>query len=92
MAPPDGNDEKVEAPLPGQGTDEGTVLQQAHDAFTRGDYRAVRELTDQLQKAPEEVAIAATALRRRVGVDPMQVAVLTACAVGFLLVVWKYVL
>jgi len=82
----------VPADLPGQGTEHGAVLQQAHDAFTRGDYRSVLELTGKLEGAPDEVVIAGEALRRRVGVDPMQVAVLGACLLFFLFIVWKYVL
>lgn len=78
--------------LPGQGTEHGEILQRAHDAFTRGDYRSVQELVEQLKGAPEEVMIAGDALRRRVRIDPAQITVLAACLVFFLIIVWKYVL
>ena len=77
--------------LPGHGTDDGALLQKAHDAFVRGDYREVRVLTAKLDKAPEEVANAAAELRRKVSVDPAQLAVFALCLLFFFFIVWKYV-
>ncbi|MFT5353664.1 MAG: hypothetical protein ACI9KE_000864 [Polyangiales bacterium] len=78
--------------LPGTGTEHGAILQQAHDAFVAGNYSQVRELTTKLEKAPDEIALAAGQLRRRVDADPAQIAVLVSCFVFFLFIVWKYVL
>ena len=78
--------------LPGAGTEYGVTLQQAHDAFIAGNYAQVRELTAKLDKAPDEIALAAVQLRRRVQADPAQVAVLVSCVLFFFFIVWKYVL
>jgi len=78
--------------LPGGDTEHGAALQRAHNAFMAGDYAVVRELTKSLEKAPDDVALAAAHLRRRVSVDPAQIAVLGACVLFFFFIVWKYVL
>ena len=78
--------------LPGSGTEHGELLQQAHDAFVQGDYASVRSLTEKLEGAEDDVAMAAEQLRRRVSSDPAQWGVLAACVLFFLFIAWKYVL
>ncbi|HJL05525.1 MAG TPA: hypothetical protein RMH85_28805 [Polyangiaceae bacterium LLY-WYZ-15_(1-7)] len=80
-------------PTPGRGTPAGEALEQAHAAFTAGDYRRVRALTEPLLDHDDaDVAHAAVALRRRTQVDPAQVVVLALCLGFFAWVVWKWVL
>jgi hypothetical protein len=78
--------------LPGEGTPEGEKLRQAHGAFEVGDYRRVRQLCDELQGGPEQVARAAAELRKRTEVDPVQLGVLAGCLAIFLIIVYVYVL
>lgn len=79
--------------LPGAGSPEGQILQDAHEAFERGDYVSVRELTTKLETTSDkDVANAALALRNRTSVDPAQIAILAACVLFFMFIVWKYVL
>jgi len=78
--------------LPGEGTPEGEKLRAAHAAFDAGDYASVRTLTGELVDVSDrEVAQSAHDLRRRVSVDPVQVAVLLACFLFFAWISWKYV-
>ena len=80
------------APLPGAGTAEGGQLRLAHDAFTVGDYRRVRRLTEPLLEAPDgDVARSARDLRRRTQIDPVQLGVVLACLFLFLAVAYAYV-
>ncbi len=82
--------EKV--PLPGAGTPDGETLVQAHRAFDAGDYKRLRALCDGLLEAKDEdVARAARELRRRTEVDPVQIGVILACLVLFLVIAYVYV-
>jgi len=79
------------APLPAEGTEDGERLRRAQAAFDRGDFRRVRELTDQLAAAADrEVAQQAANLARAVHVDPVAVAVLSVCLIGFCAVAYHY--
>ncbi len=80
------------ADLPGEGTPAGDKLRAAFRAFEAGDYVRVRELCDTLLGASKDVADAARSLRRRTEVDPMQIAVIAACLVFFLVIAYVYVL
>lgn len=81
------------APLPGEGTPDGDRLRQAHRAFEAGDYVLVRELCGALSGAEDtEVSAAAAALAKRTGVDPVQIGVLVACLVFFLVITYVYAL
>lgn len=72
---------------------EGAQLEDAERAFDAGDFARLRELVEPLTNSPDPaVAERAKALRARVAVDPLQVAVLVGCALFFLWVVAKYVL
>jgi hypothetical protein len=80
-------------PLPGEGTPEGELLREANAAFEAGNFAMVREIVAKLASAPDpKVADAASDLRRRIAVDPLQIGLLAACAVAFLVIVWIYVL
>jgi hypothetical protein len=80
------------AVLPGEGTEEGTALRSAHDAFSVGDYVRVRELTEPLFEAEDrDVANAAEELHRRTQIDPMQIGVILACVVVFVTIAYVYV-
>lgn len=69
------------------------ALQAAQAAFERGDFREVRRLTEPLAEAPDtDIARAALELRRRTGIDPVQIGVLLFCLGLFAWVAWKYVL
>jgi hypothetical protein len=73
----------------GEGHD---LLAAAQLAFERGDFKRVRELTARLsQSSQPEIVVAARTLQERVGVDPMQVAVIVVCALFFLWIVYIYV-
>lgn len=79
------------AALPGAGTPEGETLAEAWEAFDRGEWATTRQLCDELRGASPEVARAARRLRRRAGVDRVQLAVLGLCLAIFLVIVYVYV-
>ena len=88
----DEGEEAEQAPLPGAGTPDGEALVQAHRAFDAGDYKRLRALCEGLLEAKdEEVAGAARELRRRTEVDPVQIGVILACLVLFLVIAYVYV-
>lgn len=68
-------------------------LAEARDAFARGDYASVRRGADAIlaADAPAEVRAEAQDLRRRTGIDPVQLAVLGLCLLLFLWIVFTYV-
>lgn len=79
--------------LPGRGTPDGDKLRAAVRAFDIGDYALVRAKTDELAKSDEpEIRTAAAALRERIEIDPIQIAVVAACAVGFIVILYIWVL
>lgn len=81
------------APLPGQGTPEGAILRDANAAFEAGNYALVRDLTTKLSTAQDpKVVDAARDLARRVSVDPVQIAFLTACLVAIIVIFYVYVI
>jgi len=72
------------------GEDKERVLL-AMRCFEAGDYAQVRGLADALARSPSEEARAAgAALRSRVGIDKVQVAIVAACLLLFVLVALKY--
>ena len=79
------------------GTSEAEVddtgpLGEARAAFDAGDFKRVRELTEKLADSSDaETARAALELRRKVAVDPAQIAVLVLCLAFFGWICWKYV-
>ncbi|MFW6050861.1 MAG: hypothetical protein ACODAU_06785 [Myxococcota bacterium] len=71
----------------------GDVLREAREALEVGDHRRVRALCRPLVRAEDaEVRAEATALLRRVAVDPAQLAVLAACLAFFAAIVYVYAL
>ena len=86
--------DEAEVALPGEGTPEGERLREAMRAFERGDYAAVRSITESLVSADgadPEVIGAAAELRARLDVDPMQLVVLGGCLIFFAWIVYTYV-
>jgi hypothetical protein len=84
---------ETDSPLPGEGTPDGDALREADEAFTRGDYVRVRELTEKLVGASDdEVARHARDLLTRTQIDPVQVGVVVACLALFAYIVYTYVL
>lgn len=67
-------------------------LADARAAFDAGDFKRVRELTGKLVDSDDpETARAALELRRKVAIDPAQIAVLVLCLGFFAWICWKYV-
>ena len=67
-------------------------LVEAERAFEAGDYQLLRRLCDEVIAAgPPPAAEAARALRRRTEVDKVQLAILAACLVLFLVIAYIYV-
>lgn len=67
------------------------ALDAAENAFTRGDFRAVREITTRLSKSLDaDVRKRALALRRRVSVDPVAVVVWVLSLLFLLGVAMRY--
>jgi hypothetical protein len=80
-------------PLPGAGTPDGDKLRKAVRAFEVGDYALVRTLTDELGRCDEPaIRKSAAALRDRIGIDPIQIAVIAACALVLLTIVYVWVI
>lgn len=83
----------AKAVIPGAGTPDGERLREALRAFDVGDYRQVRTLTGELDRASEPaVRQAAAALRARISVEPVQVMVMLACALVLGAIVYTWVL
>lgn len=81
------------APLPGEGTPDGTLLREANAAFEAGNYARVRELTQKLSSAGDpKVVDAAGELARRIAADPLQVGFLTACLIAISIIFYVYVI
>lgn len=72
---------------------EGQIAE-AEEAFRQGDYARVRRLLDAALSAELEGDLADTArdLRRRVSLDPVQLAALGTCLMLFLWIAWTYVI
>lgn len=71
---------------------ENPKLVEAERAFEAGDYQLLRKLCDEVIAAgPPEAAEAARALRRRTEVDRVQLAILGACLVLFVIIAYIYV-
>ena len=67
------------------------ALKQAEKAFDRGDFRAVREITERLSKSLDaDLRKKALALRARVSVDPVAVVVWVLALVFLLGVAMRY--
>lgn len=67
-------------------------LAEARAAFDAGDFRRVRQLTTALADSDDpETARSALELRRKVAIDPAQIAVLVLCLGFFVWICWKYV-
>jgi len=87
--PPDPRSDLRLQDLP-EGAEKQRVLQ-AQRYFEAGDFVAMRKVTGELEKSSsKDVRAAATALRSRVGIDKVQVAVVCACALAIFLVALKY--
>jgi len=83
----------VALPLPGAGTPDGDKLRDAHRAFEVGDYAQVRRTTRSLADASDpDVTKAASELRARTEVDPIQIGVLLGCLVLLVFLTYVYVL
>ena len=70
---------------------ERQTLRRAEQAFDEGEWGEARRLCEQLRSASPEVARQARQLRRRAGIDPVQLAVLFVCLAIFLVIVYVYV-
>lgn len=75
-----------------EATNDEQSLEEAQKAFDAGNYERMRTLTDALAKS-ETVGIRekASVLRQRIGIDPMQIAVIAGSLVFFLLIAYTYV-
>jgi hypothetical protein len=68
-------------------------LAKATRSFQSGDYKSVRQLVSELTNSSDpQIVQAARDLKRRVGVDPVQIAVIVFCSAVFLAIVITYVL
>ncbi|MBN1653309.1 MAG: hypothetical protein JXA30_05985 [Deltaproteobacteria bacterium] len=68
-------------------------LAQAARSFEAGDYQNVRRLADQLINSSDpQIVRAARDLKRGVGVDPVQTAVIIFCSALFLAIAITYIL
>lgn len=67
-------------------------LEEAQKAFDLGNYERMRILADALAKSETpEIREKASTLQQRIGIDPMQIAVIVGCSVFFLLIAYTYV-
>jgi hypothetical protein len=83
---------KILKTLPGEGTPDGDTLRDAWAAFEVGDYKKARELAQKIQKSEVDgVALAAADVMHRTGVDEVQIAFLTACALAILAIAYYYI-
>ncbi len=68
-------------------------LATAVQCFEAGDYKSVRHLVSELTNSSDpQIVQAARDLKRRVDVDPVQIAVIVFCSAVFLAIVITYVL
>ncbi len=69
-------------------------LAAAEEAFRHGDYAQVRSLVDAALagELSDDLRASARDLRRRVSLDPVQLAALGACLLLFLWIAWTYVI
>jgi len=68
-------------------------LSKATLCFEAGDYQGVRQLVRELTNSSDpQIAQAARGLKRRVSVDPVQIAVIVFCSAVFLAIVITYIL
>lgn len=86
------SDNEAETPADADAESGVGPLGEARAAFDAGDFKRVRELTAKLADSDDpETARAALELRRKVAIDPAQIAVLILCAGFFAWICWKYV-
>jgi hypothetical protein len=68
-------------------------LSRAEQAFEAGDYQSVRRLVSELLNSSDpKIVRAARDLKRRVSVDPIQMAVIFLCSALFLIIALTYIL
>lgn len=80
-----------EPELPAAGTPEGDALRRARELFYLGDHAGMRALLTPLTTSKDPaVADAASALLRRIAVDPVQIGFLVGCLVAILAVAFHY--
>lgn len=68
-------------------------LARAEQSFEAGNYKGVRQMVRELTNANDpQIVQAARDLKRRVDVDPVQIAVIVFCSAVFLAIVITYIL
>ncbi len=80
-----------EPELPGAGTPEGDLLRRALVLYRLGNYAEMRAILTPLTTGKDpKIADAATALLRRIAVDPVQIGFLVGCLLAILAIAVHY--
>lgn len=80
-----------EPELPGAGTPEGDQLRRALVLYRLGNYAEMRAILTPLTTGKDpKIADAATALLRRIAVDPVQIGFLVGCLLAILAIAFHY--
>ncbi len=80
-----------EAELPGAGTPDGETLRRALALYHLGNYAEMRALLAPLASAKDpKIADAASALLRRIAVDPVQIGFLVGCLAAIVAIAFHY--
>lgn len=80
-----------EPELPAAGTPDGDALRRARELFYLGDHAGMRTLLTPLTASKDPaVADAASALLRRIAVDPVQIGFLVGCLLAIVAVAFHY--
>jgi hypothetical protein len=80
-----------EPPLPAAGTPDGEALRRGLALYQLGNYREMRAVLEPLVGSKDPaVADAASALLRRIAVDPVQIGVLVVCLLAITAIAYHY--